>query len=277
MIDSPFVFFFKLFGIVALCQAAGSLAQWHFNRKFHTRKDAVRFLANALPTILGIGGAIAAQYFIVIGQIIIATPNLIEPRRSVAEAQAAVERSGLRFQVADEIFNDDIDAQLIVSQKPKPGVYLALGKPVDAIVSRGPKPTLTILSPVAETPISFPPVPAICSATATGKVTPLRQVQLPGQKLLLYLLLYPLDPYGGGWWVMDEPIDVDTDGNWTCHYQLGYEGAQPKTGDKFKLRVVAVDDRSNLPRLKEPIANVPDDSVIVSSPDVIITVERKQN
>jgi hypothetical protein len=133
---------------------------------------------------------------------------------------------------------------------------------------------LQIDSPPTGGSTTFPLPPAICSRIAIGKVTPLRHIQKVDQILTVYLLVFPLEPYGGGWSVMDEPIDVDEEGNWTCHYQLGYAGAQPKTGDKFKLRAVLVDDRSNLPSFKEPILDLPDD-IIASSSDVIVTVERK--
>lgn len=56
--------------------------------------------------------------------------------------------------------------------------------------------------------------------------------------LRIYVGVYPLEPFGGGWFFQKTPASISKDGTWVASAQLGAKGYPAKTGDT--LRIVAI-------------------------------------
>jgi len=60
-------------------------------------------------------------------------------RRSLVEARVMIDQSRLRIGELREAFNENVRGGFVISQDPQPGARLARGRPINLVVSKGPR------------------------------------------------------------------------------------------------------------------------------------------
>ncbi|KJJ85059.1 membrane protein [Candidatus Omnitrophus magneticus] len=87
----------------------------------------------------------------------------------------------------------------------------------------------------------------------------------------LYILVYPVDPYGDGWWIQPE-IYIQDDGTWEGKAWIGSDKYPPSEGTIFNIAVVLVDKNRN--KLSGKIDNPRDITPVTITNVVGLEVEK---
>jgi len=143
--------------------------------------------------------------------------------------------------------------------------------------------SVAITAPVDDGIVDCNPPPALCRFAAEGTCTGLWSSLGAAQQFRLYVLVYPLEPFGGGWFLQLTPATVSqVDGSWLAVAQIGDETSPAATGDTLRLvAVIASKDQVDqfIARHTDPTQPVPtlqptDFPLHVESAIVDATVER---
>lgn len=62
--------------------------------------------------------------------------------------------------------------------------------------------------------------------------------------LMIYVGVYSLKPFCGGWFFQKTPGSISKDGTWVASAQLGAEGYPAKTGDTFQIIAIVTDEET---------------------------------
>ncbi len=143
-----------------------------------------------------------------------------------------------------------------------------------------PPPSLSIASPagVIKCTSSAPQ----CQFQVSGHVTP-----EPASGVEIFVLVYPINPTGDGWYVQLPPANIQTGGNWSQAPSLigsTSGGAPARNGDTFQVEAVEVSTGatyrgSTLPDISTSEKTIPDwhqiTGLVAESPIVQLTVIRQ--
>ena len=71
--------------------------------------------------------------------------------------------------------------------------------------------------------------------------------------LRVYILIYPVEPHGGGWWIQPSVV-MKSDGSWSGRAWIGCSGYPPHVGDTLNIQaIVTTPERvKNRPMVDDP-------------------------
>jgi len=162
------------------------------------------------------------------------------------------------------------------------GVWLVivtpLGKSIEEIVFCPIRPndvTISIVSPQKEgDPVTVDCQPSGgCTFLVSGSSINVKQRDLKG-----YVLIYPIKPLGGGWWIQENSIIINTDGTWKSVVQIGDKQHPPKDGDLFQIAAIVV-QRDLGGWFRRRVQRIEDLPCLVAESDIIgnLTVRIKES
>lgn len=65
--------------------------------------------------------------------------------------------------------------------------------------------------------------------------------------LEIYILVYPIDPFGGGWYVQQAPGQAPADGSWFAQPHFGGQGGfEAESGDIYNIAAIVTCDQESI-------------------------------